>query len=292
MNEHERRTELAQFLRSRRERLAPWQVGLQPGTRRRTPGLRREELAMVAGVGTTWYTWLEQGRDIAVSEQVLDSLACALQLDASERAHLFILARQQLPVRPLPLTQTIDASLQLILDAMGSYPALVLNPRWDIIAWNQLACHVFADFDKMAIHERHILWFLFTNSEHQNMSVDWEKSAQQMLALFRASTQRYIGEAWLNELITDLKQASPSFREWWSHHNVQEVQTEHKYLKHPLVGLLTLQAKTFQVADQPDLQMIIYIPVEGTETATRLIALSQMSFPQSASASSNCFPSW
>ncbi|HEX4205326.1 MAG TPA: helix-turn-helix transcriptional regulator [Ktedonobacteraceae bacterium] len=275
MNEKARRAELAQFLRTRRERISPQQVGLPPGTRRRTPGLRREELALLAGVGATWYTWLEQGRAITVSGQVLESLARVLQLDADEQAHLFILARQQLPADPLPLTQTIDPALQLILDTMGIYPALVLSPRWDIIAWNQAACRMFADFSTMTTRERHILWFLFIDPRHRAMAVDWEREALLFLALFRASTQRYVGEAWLTELVNDLKQVSPAFREGWSRYDVQGVQTEHKRLIHPLVGLLVLQAKTFQVADHPDLQMIVYTPVSGTDTAAKLAVLSE-----------------
>lgn len=275
MNEKARRAELAQFLRTRRERVSPQQVGLPPGTRRRTPGLRREELALLAGVGATWYTWLEQGRAITVSGQVLESLARVLQLDADERTHLFILARQQLPADPLPLTQTIDPALQLILDTMGIYPALVLSPRWDVIAWNQAACRMFVDFSTMTSRERHLLWFLFVDPRHRAMAVDWEREAQRFLALFRASTQRYVGEAWLTELVNDLKQVSPAFREWWSRYDVQGVQTEHKHLIHPLVGLLVLQAKTFQVADHPDLQMIVYTPVSGTDTAARLAVLSE-----------------
>jgi transcriptional regulator with XRE-family HTH domain len=275
MNEKARRAELAQFLRTRRERIAPRQVGLPPGTRRRTPGLRREELALLAGVGATWYTWLEQGRAITASGQVLESLARVLQLDADERTHLFILARQQLPADPLPLTQTIDPALQLILDTMGIYPALVLSPRWDIIAWNQAACQMFADFSTMTSRERHILWFLFTDPRHRAMVVDWEKEAQRFLALFRASTQRSVGEAWLTELVQNLGQVSPEFREWWSRHDIQGVQVEHKRLIHPLVGLLVLQAKTFQVADHPDLQMIVYMPVSETGTAAKLAVLSE-----------------
>jgi transcriptional regulator with XRE-family HTH domain len=275
MNEKERRTELAQFLRTRRERIVPQHVGLPPGTRRRTPGLRREELALLAGIGATWYTWLEQGRAITVSGQVLESLARVLQLDADERAHLFILARQQLPADPLPLTQTIDSALQLILDTMGIYPAWVLSPRWDIIAWNQAACRMLGDFGAMTSRERHLLWLLFTDPRYRAMAVDWEREAQRFLALFRARTQRYVGEAWLTKLIHDLEQVSPAFREWWSRHDIQGVQAEHKHLIHPLVGLLVLQAKTFQVADHPDLQMIIYTPVPGTDTAAKLAVLSE-----------------
>jgi transcriptional regulator with XRE-family HTH domain len=279
MHDKERRAALAQFLRTRRGRITPQQVGLPPGTRRRTPGLRREELALLAGIGATWYTWLEQGRAISVSGQVLESLARVLQLDADERAHLFILAREQVPAGPLPLTQAIDPALQLILDSMGIYPALVLSPRWDMIAWNQAACRMLVDFSVMTARERNLLWFLFTDPRHRAVAVDWEREALRILALFRASTQRYIGEPWLTGLIHDLEQVSPAFREWWPRHDIQGVQTDHKHLVHPLVGLLVLQAKTFQVADHPDLQMIVYTPVSGTETAAKLALLSQSPKP-------------
>ncbi|GHO99671.1 transcriptional regulator [Reticulibacter mediterranei] len=270
MNGQERRAELAQFLRTRRERISPGQVGLPASRRRRTPGLRREELAQLAGVGATWYTWLEQGRAITASEQMLESLARALQLDADERTYLFVLARQQVPADPLPLTTSIDPALQLILDTMGIYPALILNTHWDILAWNQAACQVLTDFNIMTFRQRHVLWMLFTDQRYRSMLVDWEEDTQRFLALFRASTQRLIGEPWLTELIHDLQEASPEFREWWSHHDVRNVQSGHKRLQHPLAGELTLQAKTFQIADQPDLHMVVYTPVPDTMTATRL----------------------
>ena len=274
MNEKERRSDLAQFLRTRRGRISPRQVGFPTGKRRRTPGLRREELALAAGVGTTWYTWLEQGRAITVSAPVLESLAQVLQLDADERAHLFILAREQLPATPFPSTETVDPALQLILDSMGVYPAYVVCPRWDIVAWNWAACQVYTDFSTMSPRERILPWFLFTDRRPRTQLVDWEAEAQRTLALFRASTQRYVGEAWLTELITELKQASPEFREWWPRHDVQEVQTGQTHLNHPLVGMLTMQATTFRLADHPDLQMIVYTPVSGTDTLAKLTALS------------------
>jgi PAS domain-containing protein len=176
---------------------------------------------------------------------VLESLARVLQLDADERAHLFILARGQWPADPLPLTQAIDPAFQLILDSMGIYPALVLSPRWDMIAWNQAACRMLADSSVMTARQRNLLWFLFTDPRHRAMAVDWEREALRFLALFRASTQRYIGEPWLTELIHDLEQVSAAFREWWPRHDIHGVQTDHKHLIHPLVGLLVLQAKTF-----------------------------------------------
>src|SRR5262249_752224 len=179
-----------------------------------------------------------------------------------------------LPADPFPLTTTVDPALQLILDAMGIYPALVFSPRWDVIAWNQAACRVFLDFSALASHDRHILWLLFTDATYRSMLPDWEGEARRFLALFRASAQRYVGEAWLTELVRELKEVSPPFREWWSRHEVQGVPTERKRLIHPEVGELVLQAQTFQVADHPDLQLMVYTPVPGTETLARLAALS------------------
>ncbi len=275
MNEQERRSALAQFLRTRRERISPSQVGLPVGGRRRTPGLRREELAMVAGVGTTWYTWLEQGRDITVSAPVLESLACALQLDADEQTHLSILAREQLPATPFPAEDTVDPALQLILETMGVYPAYVICPRWDIIAWNRAACQVYADFSMMSPQERNFLWFLFTDQRLRTRLVDWEGKAQHALAFFRTSTQLYIGEAWLTEIVTDLEQVSPEFREWWPRYDVQGCNTCQARLNHPLVGLLSTQATSFQLAGHPGLQMIVDTPVSGTDTQAKLTVLSK-----------------
>ncbi len=275
MNEQEQRSALATFLRTRRERISPDQVGLPVGKRRRTPGLRREELAVVAGVGTTWYTWLEQGRDITVSASILESLARVLRLDADEQAHLFLLARKQLPVTPFPAEDTVDPALQLIIETMGVYPAYVVCPRWDIIAWNQAACQVYADFSTVSPRERNFLWLLFTDLGLRTRLIDWEGKAQHALASFRISIQRSIGETWVTEMITDLEQVSPEFREWWPRYEVQGCSTCQTRLNHPRVGLLTLQATTFQLGGHPGLQMIVETPLPGTDTLTKLTTLSE-----------------
>jgi transcriptional regulator with XRE-family HTH domain len=242
MNDQERRRQLAHFLRTRRERLSPEQVGLSPGTRRRTPGLRREELALLAGIGAMWYTRLEQGRDIRVSMQVLESLARVLHIDAEERNHLFILAHEHLPTDPSPLTTVISAPLQYILDTMGICPAYISGPDWDVLDWNQAMCRIYADFDAMSARERNVLWFLFTNPKARTLLVDWEGDTRRALALFRASTGRYVGERWFTTLVTDLKQISPEFRDWWPRHDVQRVHTGKQELNHPIVGRLVMQA--------------------------------------------------
>ncbi|HLZ58941.1 MAG TPA: helix-turn-helix transcriptional regulator [Ktedonosporobacter sp.] len=274
MNDQERRKELAHFLRTRRERVSPQAVGLPAGSRRRTPGLRREELALVAGIGVTWYTGLEQGRAMTVSTQVLESLVRVLDMNTAERNHLFLLARQQQPADPYPFTTAVSPALQCILDNLGTSPAYITNPRWDVLAWNKaMTCVYQTDFAALPPSERNILRLVFTSHSQHMPLVNWEQAAQGLLALFRASTERYVGEPWLKELVAELEQASPQFRTWWSQHAIQTTHTEKKELHHPLVGRLILQPTTFQVTDAPDLRMVIYTPLAETNTAQKLAQL-------------------
>jgi transcriptional regulator with XRE-family HTH domain len=254
--------------------MSPEAVGLPGGSRRRTPGLRREELALLAGIGVTWYTGLEQGRAITVSTQVLESLARVLDLNVVERNHLFLLALQQQPVDPYPITAVISPALQRILENMGTSPAYVTNPHWDLLAWNQAMARVYStDFGALPLRERNILRLMFTHPLHRTLLPNWEKAAQGLLALFRASTERYIGEPWLKALVAELEHASPEFRAWWPQHSLQATHTGQKELHHPLVGRLVLQPTTFQVTDAPDLRMIVYTPLAEANTAQKLAQL-------------------
>ncbi|PZR96702.1 MAG: transcriptional regulator [Candidatus Chloroheliales bacterium] len=273
MDDEQRRAELALFLRTRRARLSPRQVGLPAVGRRRTPGLRREEVAEVAGVGVSWYTWLEQGRAITVSASVLDSVARALQLDASERNHLFILAREEVPAAPTPLTFSVDLAVKQILDSLEIYPAYVTNARWDVVAWNQAACRIFADFTTLSTRDRNLLWFMFKHPLARQLYVDWEATAQQTLALFRASTGRYISETWFTELVVTLSCASPEFAAWWSHNEVHGTPETDKEINHPKLGYLALQPTILPLAQTPDLCMMIYTTAPGTNTEAKLQCL-------------------
>jgi transcriptional regulator with XRE-family HTH domain len=276
MDGQERRKELAHFLRTRRERLSPEAAGLPGGSRRRTPGLRREELAQLAGIGVTWYTSLEQGRAITVSTQVLESLARVLDLNAVERNHLFLLAREQQPADPYPFTTAVSPALQHILESMGTSPAYVTNPRWDVLAWNQAMACVYTDYGALPLRERNILRLMFTHPLQRVLLANWEQAAQGLLALFRASTERYVGESWLKALVAELELVSPEFRAWWPCHAIQTTHTGKKELNHPLVGRLVLQPTTFQVTDAPDLRMIIYTPLAEANTAKKLAQLVEL----------------
>jgi transcriptional regulator with XRE-family HTH domain len=215
MNDQERRNELAHFLRTRRERLSPEDAGLPGGSRRRTPGLRREELAQIASIGVTWYTNLEQGRAITVSTQILESLARVFDLNAIERNHLFLLAHKQQPADPYPFTTAVSPALQRILDSVGTSPAYVANPRWDVLAWNQAMARVYTDYGALPLRERNILRLMFTHPLQRMLLANWEQAAQGLLALFRASTERYVGDPWRSALVAELELVSPEFRAWY-----------------------------------------------------------------------------
>ena len=177
MNDDERLSELAQFLRTRRERMGPSDAGLEPGRRRRTPGLRREEVAQLAGVSVTWYTWLEQGRSVRASEEVLDRLGRVLRLDPAEHRHLFLLARGHPPADPLDPPAVVDPRLRAVLDALP-YPAYAATNGWTIVAWNRAARLVFADYEALSGRERNIVWMSFTDPGHRRMAVNWEEQAR------------------------------------------------------------------------------------------------------------------
>src|SRR5215831_12861366 len=212
MQESERRQALADFLRKRRACLAPSEVGLPPGVRRRTPGLRREEVAQLASIGASWYVWLEQGRDVRPSGQVLESLALALRLTPNERRHLFLLAGQPPPPSGSPSEERLRPALQQMVDALDPTPASVLGSRWDYLAWNKAADALFSVPDASSPYARNLIWQMFTSPTRRE-SPYWEAIARAMLAEFRATSARYPGDALFEELIEDLKRVSAEFRE-------------------------------------------------------------------------------
>lgn len=213
------RNELAAFLRTRRERLSPDEFGLPSSGRRRTPGLRREEVAALSGVGLTWYTWLEQGRDIGVSANFLDNLARVLKLDATERRHLFLLAHERPPAEPGKTWCVVPPLVQRLMHDLAPHAAYVLNLRWDVLAFNAAADDLFG----FALHEparRNLLWLLFTDPLlHERLS-DWNKQAPQMLSSFRRDFAKAAQEADIRELVDELEKVSPEFKQWWRQQEV------------------------------------------------------------------------
>lgn len=271
MNDEQRRRDLADFLRTRRMRLSPEQVGLISGGRRRTPGLRREEVAQLAHVGVSWYTLLEQGRDIHPSREVLQSIADALQLTPAERQHLFLLADQQPLVDSHTPHEEISPALRRVLDALNPLPAYVIGRRWDYLAWNTAAARVLLPAKMAPPYEYNAIWRIFTDpARHQYNLTAWEQLAQKVLAEFRADSVRFAHEEWFKCLIADLQRVSPEFRTWWPRHDVRGQADVRKELEHPVVGHLMFEHTTLQVSTMPELKIMIYTPLPETDTLEKL----------------------
>ena len=278
MDEQQRRQELMDFLRTRRERCSPAEVGLPNSSRRRTPGLRREEVAQLANVSTTWYTWLEQGRDIGVSVQVLEGIVQALKLSPEERNHLFLLALQQTPPDLPTQPDVINPSLQRIVerwDVIG--PAYITNLRWDVLVWNQSACVLLDDFAAMSSRERNFIWFYFTNPAHRQMTVDWKDHAQLIVSKFRGDCSHYLGDRQLTEFVEDLKRVSLEFREWWSRHDVYSRTEGRKEYNHPQVGKLVFEYTVFQPEGASNLRCVLYTPLPDSDTSQKFQQLKKLS---------------
>ncbi|MFK4087800.1 helix-turn-helix transcriptional regulator [Kribbella sp. NPDC020789] len=267
----ERRKELGLFLRTRRERIRPEEVGFAPGLRRRTPGLRREEVALLAGVGVTWYTWLEQGRDINVSAQVLEAIAGTLRLDRLERNHLYTLAG--LRVGPVAGDcAALAPSIQKTLDAVSPYPAVVLNERYDILAFNDAYCDVVLDLRQIPVEERNMLWLNFVSDEWHCTFLDGESIRLHMVAAYRAALANHLTEDAWQQLTQRLLARSPVFAKLWERYDVAAPSTRVKVLDHPEAGLLRVDPAILWTSPAAQFRMNVYTPADD-ETEAKLRAL-------------------
>ena len=270
-----RRDELVDFLRTRRARLTPSEVGLLAGPRRRTPGLRREEVAQLAGISTTWYTWLEQGRDAHASVDVLESLARALRLGDSERAHLFDLAGQPAPPHP-PRGDVLPEPLPSVVEVVqrNPDPVYVQGPLWQLVLWNRATSLVFSDFEVMAPEDRNLMRYVFVSEARTHGKLlNWNEWARFYVAQFRADTSRFVGDPAFARLVSELS-THAGFHTLWAAHDVRgRLHPRPKEIEHVKAGLLVLDCTMFRVDAQPELTMVIHTPVPGTGTAERLQAL-------------------
>jgi transcriptional regulator with XRE-family HTH domain len=269
-----RRTELAAFLRSRRERISPEEVGLPVGTRRRTAGLRREELAQLAGVGVTWYTWLEQGRPINASVQVLDAIAHTLRLDAIERAHLFRLADVPGAAAPAGCDEcTLPPEVQRILDAVP-YPASVLTERFDLLAWNQIYAALFPRLVAAPASERNTLLSCLTGPSCCGPVPEQDKYSATLIAQLRNAYGKNVGDPAWTHFIRRLEALSPTFAAIWAAHDVAQPASHVKTFRHPTFGLITAKSTSFAVNAVPGARMAIYTPdnARSEEAIARLAA--------------------
>ncbi|WP_020495000.1 helix-turn-helix domain-containing protein [Sciscionella marina] len=272
-DEH-RRKELGAFLRSRRERITPEQVELPTSGRRRTPGLRREEVAMLAGVGVTWYTWLEQGRDINVSAQVLDAIANTLRLDPHERGHLLTLANAQFGATEKNC-QNLPAATQTILDQLQPYPAFVLNPRADILAFNRAYDRLLTPISELPVEDRNSVWLMFTSPAYRAGLPDWGAASRKSVGRFRSAMANHVGEPGWKELVARLKAASPEFAELWESNEVLGNTNLSKEVINPQVGRLRIDYTNMWLTDRGGPRLITYTPADE-ETRLRLYRLAEL----------------
>ncbi|MDH6577888.1 helix-turn-helix transcriptional regulator [Kitasatospora sp. MAP5-34] len=272
----DQRTELSEFLRSRRARLQPEDVGItHHGGRRRVPGLRREELAQLAGVSVAYYTRLEQGHGENVSSSVLDAIAGALRLGQAEREHLSHLTKPvQRRSRAFTRRQQIRPALQQLIDSMTDIPAYVIGRRLDIIGWNRLAGALLGDFAAMPAEQRNLAWQLFLSPASRELYDDWDGKAADVLAGLRLDAGLYPDDPQLASLVGELSLKSADFRRLWAAHDVRDKSYGVKELHHALVGRLTLAYETLRMPGDPDQLLVAYHAEPGSPSAESLRLLA------------------
>ncbi len=253
----EQRKALGSFLASRRARLQPKDLGLAE-ERRRTPGLRREEVAVLAGVSVSWYTWLEQGRDIQASADTLRRVSHVLQLSRVESVHLFALSAREAP--SVPPTDELTDGLLMLLQAVEPVPAYIRNGRFDILAWNSAVADLFVDYGTLQPHERNTLRLLFLYPPYRTLILDWEQMTRGMLASFSAARARARDKAPFDELVNELRGTSEEFRQWWPHADVRGFDEGVKRIRHPVQGRVDLTYVALAPEGRPDLSLVTYIP--------------------------------
>ncbi|GGX68268.1 helix-turn-helix domain-containing protein [Streptomyces anandii] len=271
----DRRAELSEFLRTRRARLRPEDVGLAHyGRQRRVPGLRREELAQLAGVSVAYYTRLEQGNGRNVSAEILDSIARALRLTDAEHAHLTHLAKPKHKKKQAVRAQQVRSGLRQLLDTMDEVPAYIVGRRSEVLAWNRMAAAVFGDWSRVPAQERNWARMVFLNPEYRDLYIDWEQKAIDVVCGLRMEAGCYPDDPRLSALVGELSVKSEDFRRLWATHDVKEKSHGVKRLRHPLVGELALHYQSFRLADDADQAMMLYHAEPGSPSAEALRLLA------------------
>jgi transcriptional regulator with XRE-family HTH domain len=283
----ERRKEIANFLRTRRMRRQPEELGLPRGRRRRTPGLRREEVATAAGVSAEWYTWLEQAREVHPSADVLNRISTALRLEPNETRHLLTLAGYAVAASSRDAARPVSVSLRLqrLIDQMEYGPAWVFGERWDILAWNRAASVIHGDLAGLQGIERNALYQLFLGDRLKSTLYDWHIHGRQCVAKLRAQYASRVDDPWFNELVTVLRTRSQEFERWWNENDIETWQEGVKHYDHPEAGRLVFDYTVLEVLDErmASLRLITYVPAPGTGTREKMEKL--LGAPESIPAS-------
>ena len=267
------RRELAEFLRSRRRQVDPRDSGLPAGGPRRTPGLRREEVALLSGVSHTWYTWLEQARDIRPSRQVVDALARTLRMSPAEHGYVLRLTGHG-GAEPGDAAGGMPGHVQRLLDALGPSPAYAITADWSIAGWNRAYERLYPGVAAVPAAGRNLLELVFTDPAVRALLGDWRTDSQRFLTQFRAEVGPRLADPVVVDLVSRLEAASPHFRAGWASHDVDRFSSAERRFEHPRVGTLLLEHHQLTPADAPGLQVVVYTAAAGSETAARLAALS------------------
>lgn len=277
MDRETRLQALSVFLKAKRAKILPESIGLSPGIRRRTPGLRREEVAHLAGVSTTWYTWLEQGRDIRMSTSVLDCIAAALQLTIDERKYLYALALESGSGATLSKEEQpeISPSLKKIMNELRYCPTIITDRRYDIVGWNEAASHVFLDFEQIPFEQRNMIRLLFTRKELQRLAVNWEHFTRGYLAIFRAYYGQYMEDEWYDRFLEEMKLVHPDFDHLWQQSEVKSAPEVLIEFRHAKAGKMLFNLTSLQVQGTTDLRCSIYTPVPDSPTENKLKKLME-----------------
>lgn len=275
MNRQTRLQALSAFLKQARSRISPASVGLPEGIRRRTPGLRREEVAQLAGVSSTWYTWLEQGRDIKVSAFVLECIATALQLTEDERKYVFSLALESGPVVRLPKEDNpqISPSLRRIIQDLRCCPAIISDRRSHIVGWNEAAAHVFIDFEQIPPEQRNLIRLVFSRREFKRLAVNWEQFTNGFLAMFRAYYGQYVDDEWYEQFLREMREEHPDFQRIWEKSDVSFAPEMLLEFRHAKAGKMLFHLTSLQVHGSADLRCSIYTPAPDTNTEDKMKTL-------------------
>jgi transcriptional regulator with XRE-family HTH domain len=253
----QRRRALGEFIRSRRERTMPEMVGMPPRLRRRTPGLRREEVALLSGIGVTWYTWLEQGRPINVSTQVLGAISRVLRLDATERAHLFALAEFADP-QQTPRPPEVGPAVQAVLDALEPVPATVVGPRWELLASNHTYLALTGDYRTLPCRYRNTMVLYFCETGWRQTMGGWADNAPRLVAKMRTAMAADVADPGWRQLLDLLHEHSPRFRELWQRHDVAPIDSMVKQVHHDEVGTVNVEVVHTWLSDQRGTRLSIY----------------------------------
>jgi transcriptional regulator with XRE-family HTH domain len=275
-----RRAELGEFLKARRARLSPGDFDMPPGSRRRTPGLRREEVALLAGVGVTWYTWLEQGRQINASTQVLDAVARTLRLDRLEREHLYRLA-EATPLHTECARKAVPDTIREIIHSLEALPATLINSRFDILLSNDACEELFWEWHSMPCIHKNTLWCCITEPSARSKFPEYDQQVRYLVARFRSAYSRHIGDQDWEEDIRRLAGLSREFAELWARHEVAESTPRTLTYLHPHAGELRLAVSELEVPAMPETRIIVYTPRDD-DTRARMPLTRRTSAPARA----------